>query len=410
MGPMTIFDKSFIQGLTVDEAVMFDHYYMSNITPIFLMEVLGDLAKAPDGKHKSPQTVVELLATKTPCRGAYPNAFHQQLLRGELQGSPVEMSRRPIVMGGKHVRSSQGLHYIYEESPEVESFNRWQRGEFTNAERLLSAQWRTLVAGLDLRQIADAAKAAKAPLGEVRTLADAKEAATRLIDTGNQWAVLKAVATNAGFGPVTMERIRERWTKADRPNIRSFAPYACHVLEVDIVFELALSISQISADRPSNRVDCFYLYYLPFAELFVSNDRLHQRLAPLFLKDRQKFVRADELKHDLAVLEEKLFQLPVEERAKGLMTLGSSPPQDHVGTTTQLWDHFRSGWRDRRPPPKLSLEKERALIEKLNAADKGLELPPGFGPRPEEEPTTARFTRSIPRRIGRWQLVADSVK
>lgn len=409
MGPMAVFDKSFLQGLTADEAVMLDHFYMSNITPIFLMEVLGDLAKEPDGKHSSAQKVVELLASKTPCRRAYPNAFHHHLLRGELQGVPVEMSKRPIVMGGRRVRSPDGIHVIHEKSPEVELFGRWQHGEFSEAERLLSSVWRTLVSKLDLRQIAEAARSAKAPLGDVRTLNDAKAAATHLIDAGHQWPVLRTVCKNAGFGEANTSRIRDRWAKAGYPPVREFAPYACHVLEVDIVFELALSISQISADRPSNRVDMFYLYYIPFAEIFVSQDRLHQRLAPLFLSERQRFVRASDLKSDLATLEARMFALPAEERAGGLMRMSGAPPKDHVGLTTELWDHFRTGWRDRKPTPKLTPEKEKALIEKLNAPDThGVALPRGVVPR--EEPTSVRFTRQIPRKIGRWLMVSDDLK
>lgn len=410
MGPMTIFDKSFLQGLTVDEAVMFDHYYMSNITPIFLIEVLGDLAKEPDGKHSSAQRVVEILASKTPCRRAYPNAFHHHLLRGELQGHPVEMSRRPIILGGKYVRSQDGLHIIHEQSPEVEAFNRWQRGEFIESERVISEQWRSHVSRLDLRQIAEAARSAKAPLGDIRTLADARAASVRLIDEGVQWGVLRTVCQNAGFGAMNIGRIRDKWAKAGYPPIRQFAPYACHVLEVDIVFELALSLSQISAERPSNRVDMFYLYYLPFAELFVSQDRLHQRIAPLFLADNQRFARASDLKHDLAALEARLFELPEEERAGGLMRMSGDPPKDHVGLTTELWDELRPGWRDRKPTPKLTPEKERALVEKLNAPDReGVVLPPGFSPRREEDVTSTRFTRMIPRKIGRWLMVSDDV-
>jgi hypothetical protein len=320
------------------------------------------------------------------------------------------MSNRPVILGGKYVRSADGLHLIHEESPEVECFNRWQNGEFTKLERLASAQWRMAVSKLDLRQIADAARIAKAPLGDIRTLQEARNAATRLVDTGNQWPVLKSVVANAGFGEATLSKIRQRWTRAGNPPIRQFAPYACYVLEVDIVFELALSLSQISPDRPSNRVDMFYLYYLPFAELFVSQDRLHQRLVPLFLSGKQKFVRTDEVKRDLAVLEQRLFQLPEEERARGLMRLDGDPPKDHAGITCELWDHFRPEWRSRKPPPKLTPDQEKALLEKLKKPDRGTALPRGFGPSPNEELTSARFVRKISRQIGRWRMVSDDIK
>lgn len=403
---MTVFDKSFLQGLTVDEAVMFDHFYMTNLTPIFLMEVLGDLSKEPDGKHASPQKLVEILSRKTPCRHVYLNAFHQHLLRGELLGTPVEMSQRPVIPGGTYVRSSKGLHVVHETPPEIEAFNRWQHGQFNEAERLISQHWRKSVAGLNLEQIKEATRAAKAPLGNIRTLAEAKDAAVRLIDTGNQWSVLKTVSHNAGLGELSVSRVRDRWARAHHPPIRIFAPYACYVLEVNVVFELALALSQIAADRPSNRVDTFYFYYLPFCELFVSQDRLHQRLAPLFLKDTQRFVKADDLKRDLQILEKRMFELPEAERQRGLMRLSSEPPKDHVGPTADLWDCFRPKWRNREPVPKMTADQEKTVLAQLKMADDGDALPFSFVRQPSEDIATTRFTRMVPRHMGRWTLIS----
>ena len=41
---MTVFDKSFIHGITTEEAAVFDVHFMSNLTPLFFVEVLADLA------------------------------------------------------------------------------------------------------------------------------------------------------------------------------------------------------------------------------------------------------------------------------------------------------------------------------------------------------------------------------
>jgi hypothetical protein len=45
-GPFLIFDKSSLESLNLDEAVMLDNFYMSNITPLFFVECLADLEKA----------------------------------------------------------------------------------------------------------------------------------------------------------------------------------------------------------------------------------------------------------------------------------------------------------------------------------------------------------------------------
>ena len=52
----------------------------------------------------------------------------------------------------------------------------------------------------------------------------------------------------------------------------------------------------------SNLIDLSYLYYLPFCMVFASRDRLHEQLAPLFLRPRQRCVWGDDLKAGLKAL------------------------------------------------------------------------------------------------------------
>ena len=41
--PVLIFDKSTLEGLSVDESVLLDNFYRSNIPPIFFVECQADL-------------------------------------------------------------------------------------------------------------------------------------------------------------------------------------------------------------------------------------------------------------------------------------------------------------------------------------------------------------------------------
>jgi hypothetical protein len=40
-GPIIIFDKSSLESLNLDEAVLLDNFYMSNITPLFELVHIG---------------------------------------------------------------------------------------------------------------------------------------------------------------------------------------------------------------------------------------------------------------------------------------------------------------------------------------------------------------------------------
>ena len=41
MGPITIFDKSALQALNMDEAVWFDAFFLANVVPLFYVETLA---------------------------------------------------------------------------------------------------------------------------------------------------------------------------------------------------------------------------------------------------------------------------------------------------------------------------------------------------------------------------------
>ena len=44
---------------------------------------------------------------------------------------------------------------MFEQSPEAEAFSRWQKGEFTELERLYARKWREVVTTLDLEELAN---------------------------------------------------------------------------------------------------------------------------------------------------------------------------------------------------------------------------------------------------------------
>ena len=91
MGPIALFDKSFLQSLNVDESVWFDQFFIANISPLFYMETLADLDKEMT-RGRTAEQVVGDIATKTPELSGAPNVHHQDLLLGNLMGQPVSMT------------------------------------------------------------------------------------------------------------------------------------------------------------------------------------------------------------------------------------------------------------------------------------------------------------------------------
>src|SRR5215831_2845057 len=85
-GPILIFDKSTIQTLTVDESVLLDNFYVSNIIPVFFAECLADLERDMGRMKGTAESLVGALATRTSDSQACDNVFRMPVLEGELMG------------------------------------------------------------------------------------------------------------------------------------------------------------------------------------------------------------------------------------------------------------------------------------------------------------------------------------
>jgi hypothetical protein len=129
-----------------------------------------------------------------------------------------------------------------------------------------------------------------------------------------------------GIPRETWGDIFNRWKAAGRPILPKFAPYTAYCFSVEMFFSIAVGSDLISKERPSNKADLAYLFYLPFCMVFTSSDKLHEKTVPLFLRADQTFVMGAEMKADLRALDEHYSALPEETKAKGVMSFAFRPP------------------------------------------------------------------------------------
>src|SRR5688572_28375517 len=140
MGPITLFDKSFLQALSFDEAPLFDMFFAANISPIFFVETLADLQK--DFTNRVAEEEVGRLAARTPTMHSYPNVHHAELCLHDLLTGAVKWARVPAVRNGIPVREEGKVSVIHKNSPEAEAFERWRKGKFQQLEREIATFWR----------------------------------------------------------------------------------------------------------------------------------------------------------------------------------------------------------------------------------------------------------------------------
>lgn len=408
-GPILVFDKSVLQSLSVDEAVWLDTFYFPCITPLFFTETLADLEKEVQ-KGRSPEDVVGNLAEKTPIGGAI-NVHHHTLSVNELLGRTVELRHVPVVPGGNPVNTQNGRRaVVYDSPPEAAALSRWQEHDFLDVERRFAKAWRDALSGIDLDALFREGREIIKRVGRPKDLLAAKVVAAELVRKPGSRYVADALG---GYKPDDLGRaVLQRWRANGSPPITDFAPYTAHLLLVDLFFCIGLGADLIGRERPTNKVDIAYLYYLPFCMAFTSRDKLHERTAFLFLDEGQAFIRGDDLKADLAKLDAHYSQLSDEEKLRGVMSFAHYPPVEGDFLVSKMWDKLmRPEWREG-PSRQHELESEETnakIISEINeiadsprSSTGALDLP--------EEPDAILVHRKVPLYRGKWRMLPPEIE
>jgi hypothetical protein len=401
VGPITIFDKSALELLSVDEACLFGHFYRINLTPIFYVETLADLEKqVADGR--TPEHVVGSIAYRTAGMTADANVHHLRICLTELLGEKIPIDRGfPAIDGGRPVRVKEKKGLVHKQGPELDALTRWQNGEFEEVERRHAKAWREALAALDLEVTYRTFRPFVERVGKPKSLAEAKSIAdTILNDAARAEAILGYTFGTLDIPTEFWGPIFGRWQGADKPTLPRFAPYVAHVLGIDLFFSIAIGADLISKDRPSNKADLAYLYYLPFCMVFTSNDKLHAKMARLFLRPDQEFVWGGDLKEEMRRLDAHYSALPREILEQGLMRFASEPPDDTSFLTTRLVDKFMPGWRlrDKTRTPADAADRLIKEVKEYAQAPSGEEV--GI-----DDADFVVFERRVPIRMGKWRIL-----
>jgi hypothetical protein len=407
-----IFDKSALQSFSLDETNWLDHFYTTVITPLFFAEVLADLEKEV-GRGKTPEQVVGGLAHKTPDMNSTACVHHSRLAAAVLYGEDIPVDGRIPRGQGKVVELDGQRGIYYSKSPEEEALDRWHNGEFLDVERQFAKNWRRNLC--DINHDREYAYFQKWFLmGKPKSLREVKTMTDAYLDGSPQDGVMRFGMTATGVPEDAQVEILQRWGAANSPPVREYAPYVRHLFGVDLFCSLAIAADLISRDRPKgkadNKVDMAYLYYLPFCHVFVSGDKLHKRVVPLFLRPDQTFIEASEMKADLAKLDAHYWALPDAEKEKGFHKIAKHPPLDGDYLIAKLWDRRGREWRENAlKPPLLDPERDKQIIAELKRIS---DMAKAADPNARLDLKDAMFmtiNRTMHRTKGKWKRVRDDV-
>ncbi len=349
MGPSLIFDKSTLQGLNPDESVWLEHFYINNITPLFFVETLADL-ELEMKKGRTPEDIVGNLAYKTP-EMAKVNAYHRNLIQSELlyDDCIIEMSGRPVLPGGRTVVSDGKIGIIFDESPENEAFKRWQKSEFLEIERSIAKTWRLSLNEINTEQNFNNAKIFFNILNKSKTLDDLKTNIDRILDVPKNEEILKNSLYIMNISDSAHDSIIKKFRESKFQTIKEIFPYFAYVLSVDLFLYFGSDNNLFSflPHSATHKVDMAYFYYLPFCNIFTSNDKLHVALSKYFMRQDQAFINGSDLKNELKRLDEYYSKFSEEVKARGLFSLAPCPPDEIDSLTVKMWDKYMSkDWRE----------------------------------------------------------------
>ncbi len=407
MGPSTVFDKSFLQNLSLDESVWFDHYFTAIITPLFFVETLADLEKTKLKEGRTAEDEVRIIADKTPEVSAAPNVHHRTLSLGELRGDPTRPSGRPVIPGGKRGTLDGKKGIVFDEAPEAEAMRRWRSGEFLEIERLFAKGWRAALATPAKLPGEDFLRWERGPLKDCTTLKHVHDLSRAIVREKRQkpYDRMKFLFDVLGHTK-DLPYMARRYEQFGAPVLHEYCPYTAHLLEVEIFFRFATDRGILDRNRPSDRIDIAYLNYLPFSQIFVSYDRIHASTVPLFLTGKQEFVRGADLKADLGLINQHYAALPDSVKETGIYQFGPKPPIEGKFLTSELWDRQMSPtWRISRSLT-LNPETQRKLIENMKAMATAVKASPTDESFSGDDADSMQLVRTVRKKRGSWFQVS----
>ena len=173
MGPTTLFDKSFLQALTVDQSVWFDNFFIPVVCPIFYVETLADLKKKTR-PSREPEDEVRIIADKCPEMHGAPTPHHWDMAVNDLLGNHVPMTGQTPRVEGRQVEARGGRGMVFEESEESKAFRRWRAKDFYAIEHEIAHDWRHRLLSADWRAMENEFRKTGILHGKCKTLTLAK--------------------------------------------------------------------------------------------------------------------------------------------------------------------------------------------------------------------------------------------
>lgn len=301
-----ILDKSTFQSLGHNELIQLHRYYIINVTPLLVSEILGDLLKEEAENKKLPKDVVIGLANKIFPSKTYVNASYKRLLELSLIGKQGEFSNRPFLEAAKSINTGTKQGLVFEETEEEKSIRRWKDGHFNSVDEIISWFWRTQSKEDDVVEVFKNKMKLFSHIKLEKKLGDNNENLKALRDSlfielqnaENQKQYLTLVIDYFALDYNLAAQIFHRWESESHTSLADFSSYAFFCISIVAMYYVGIN-NNLFSERKTNLLDLEYLYYTPCCKVFSTNDKFLVSLYHLINPKDVYFITSNSLKSDL---------------------------------------------------------------------------------------------------------------
>lgn len=357
-----VLDKSSFQGLNYKDIIELHRYYIVNITPLLVSEILGDLSKEEKAGKKTPKEEVINLSKKLFPHNAYVNMPYDRILENSLMGNFVDSENRPFLIAKESIVTKGKRGLVFNETEEELAIKRWKAGKFNDVDELSSHLWRKETK--DEKVIEEFKKHfehfqdIKVSNNKATNPEKLKELKGKFLERINvemePEEVLERMLSYFKINGDRAAGILERYKTGKFPSLEKFAKYAYYCYSIVSMYYIGMN-NGIFGDRLTNLLDLEYLFYLPFAKVFTSNDKFLISLYEIIEPENVSFISLESLKADLA----KFQALNTPEK-------WSDHPPDKDTETFRLWDKtFNLKLSERLKPTEKDMERARKEFDEI---------------------------------------------
>lgn len=379
MGPFLIMDKSTFQGLSFECITFITRFYQHRLSPILLREITSNLAKGnSEGSNVEFRKKVAELAKKAQFSQASVLIGANRMARMELlSGPPIPMNGYQAPREGViEINTPEtGRGFFFDEHPMVGVLRNWADGNFSETDLLTAQSVRNEDSSVSLMSLyQNAEKGPIAPTFKSLEEAVAWFDEVRLLATPRN-RILRVARHLFANHPGYVGMVMWRWRRAGRPALENFAPYAEYYVRVVMIYHYGFLCDFIKRGKKSKaHLDMQYIYYLPFCNVFSSDDKDLIKLVEFFLQPDQEFVSKADLQKDLKRLAAYFADMSEEQKAAFYAEYNHYPPDLEGSFTAKMWKRFmrprqKQEGKESRPSP----EKEAEIMKEFRAIQKAVE-------------------------------------